>query len=365
MVKPNTPSTKRNIRRRQRNKNTDILVVVAVTIISVGLAWLFALRLINKQDTKVQQHHSFAAPHLLKEDSDNEDTTITTDNMNSISAKHMLPYIIYGTAWKKDETSSLVYQAIDKGFRFIDTACQPKHYNEPQVGLGIRTAMDAIGLSREDVFIQTKFTSLDGQDPNNTPYEKDAKLEDQVRQSVQASLRNLQVDYIDSVLLHSPMRTDEETLRVWRVLEEFVPQQIHSLGISNCYKPKKFKWLYEQAQVKPKVLQNRFHDQTNFDIELRAMCKEYGTTYQSFWTLTANRNALASPAWKKIAKEKGLTSQTLMYAYMMTNGHTPLSGTKSSVHMEEDVDIMSRIQRGEKILDDKEVKTLSKLLGMR
>ena len=186
MVKPNTPSTKRNIRRRQRNKNTDILVVVAVTIISVGLAWLFALSLINRQ--KVQQHNSFAAPHLLKEDkSNNEDTTITTD-MNMISAKHMLatnlPYIIYGTAWKKDETSSLVYQAIDKGFRFIDTACQPKHYNEPQVGLGIRMAMDAIGLSREDIFIQTKFTSLDGQDLNNLPYERDAKLEDQVRQSI-------------------------------------------------------------------------------------------------------------------------------------------------------------------------------------
>jgi len=363
MVKPNTPNTKRNnIRRRRRNKNTDILVVVAVTIISVGLAWLFALSLINKQDTKAKQHNSFAAPHLLKEDnSNNEDT-----NMNMISAKHMLlPYIIYGTAWKKDETSSLVYQAIDKGFRFIDTACQPKHYNEPQVGLGIRTAMDAIGLSREDIFIQTKFTSLDGQDPDNLPYERDAKLEDQVRQSIHASLQNLQVDYIDSVLLHSPMRTDEETLRVWRVLEEFVPQQIHSLGISNCYKPQKLKWLYQQAQVKPKVLQNRFHEKTNFDVELRAVCKEYGMTYQSFWTLTTNRNALASPAWKKMASEKGLTSQTLMYAYMMTNGHTPLSGTKSTVHMEEDVDIMLRIQRGEKILDDKEVKKLSKLLGIR
>ena len=91
MVKPTTPSTstKRNIRRRQRNKNTDILVVIAVTIISVSLAWLFALRLINRQ--KVNEHNSFAAPHLLNEDnSNNEDTTITTDNMNMISAKHML-----------------------------------------------------------------------------------------------------------------------------------------------------------------------------------------------------------------------------------------------------------------------------------
>ena len=88
-------------------------------------------------------------------------------------------------------------------------------------------------------------------------------------------------------------------------------------------------------------------------------------TYQSFWTLTANREALASPTWGSLAKEKGLSSQTLMYAYMMTLGHTPLSGTKDTNHMDEDVDIMLRIQRGEKVLDDKEISNMSKLLGIQ
>ena len=204
-----------------------------------------------------------------------------------------------------------------------------------------------------------------GQDPERLPYDKDAVLEDQVRQSVQASLRNLQTDYIDSLVLHSPMRTEEETMRVWRVFEEFVEEgKVHSLGISNCYKPQKFKRLYEQATIKPKVLQNRFHDETNFDVELRKMCKDFDVTYQSFWTLTANRNALASPRWKEIAKEKGLTSQTLMYAFMMTLGHTPLSGTKDTTHMEEDVDVMVRIQRGEEILNENEMNRLSTMLGI-
>lgn len=187
-----------------------------------------------------------------------------------------------------------------------------------------------------------------------------------MRQSVKKSLQNLQTTYIDSLVLHSPMKTEDDTMRVWRVLEEFVDGgQIHSLGISNCYKPQKLKSLYQKAKVKPKVLQNRFHKETNFDIELRRMCKQYGMTYQSFWTLTANRQELASPLWKSLAKEKGLSSQTLMYAYMMTLGHTPLSGTKDTNHMDEDVDIMLRIQRGEKVLDDKEISNMSKLLGIQ
>ena len=84
--------------------------------------------------------------------------------MNPSTAKHILstgkPYLLYGTAWKKDDTASLVSQALHAGFRFIDTACQPKHYNEAGVGLGIKTAIDSMGLSREDIFVQTKFTSL-------------------------------------------------------------------------------------------------------------------------------------------------------------------------------------------------------------
>ena len=45
-----------------------------------------------------------------------------------------MPRIIYGTAWKKDETQRLVVEALQLGFRAIDVACQPKHYNEPAVG---------------------------------------------------------------------------------------------------------------------------------------------------------------------------------------------------------------------------------------
>lgn len=83
----------------------------------------------------------------------------------SAAGSSSVPRIIYGTAWKKERTADLVQLAIRKGFRAIDTACQPKHYNEAGVGEGIQRAYQEGIVRRENLFIQTKFTSLSGQDP--------------------------------------------------------------------------------------------------------------------------------------------------------------------------------------------------------
>merc|ERR1719469_1070741 len=131
------------------------------------------------------------------------------------------PYLIYGTAWKKGESTRLVMEAIESGFRFIDTACQPKHYNEKGVGDGWKLAAAKLGIDRSDLYLQTKFTSLDGQD-SRVPYDRRAKIEDQVKQSFRKSLENLHTDYVDALIMHGPMDTMEETMRVWRVFESLV-----------------------------------------------------------------------------------------------------------------------------------------------
>ena len=101
-----------------------------------------------------------------------------------------VPALIYGTAWKEDRTANLVEKALEKGFKGIDTACQPKHYQEHLVGDGLERAFDS-GIVREDIFLQTKFTSLPGQDPNRIPYDPQAPTEEQIRQSLNVSLKNL------------------------------------------------------------------------------------------------------------------------------------------------------------------------------
>lgn len=279
---------------------------------------------------------------------------------------HGLPFLVYGTAWKKGLTSKYVAQALKAGFRFVDTACQPKHYNEAGVGEGWTTAAKDMGLARQNFFLQTKFTPDKGQDPEKIPYNRSAPLEDQVRASLAMSLKNLQTEYVDSLVMHSPLPSVDATMRVWRTMESFVDDgKARVLGISNCYDYKMFVGLYESARIKPKVLQNRFYAKIGFDTELRAYCKANGIWYQSFWTLTANRKALGAAEVRKMAERRGLTPQTLMYAFLMQLGHTPLSGTTSPAHMQEDVAVMERMQRGDRFFqDEQELRSFASLLGM-
>src|SRR5215831_8487024 len=113
-----------------------------------------------------------------------------------------VPSFIYGTAWKKDATADLVVTAVKAGFRAIDTANQPKHYNEPAVGAAL-TSLAGEAVTRDSLFLQTKFTPLNGQD-HRVPYDPQAKLETQVRRSCESSLSHLKTNYIDSFLLHGP-----------------------------------------------------------------------------------------------------------------------------------------------------------------
>ncbi|HLD22435.1 MAG TPA: hypothetical protein VJA83_00735, partial [Sulfuricurvum sp.] len=58
-----------------------------------------------------------------------------------------IPPLIYGTAWKKEQTVNLVEMAIRSGFRGIDTACQPKHYHEAGVGEALMR-LKSLGIER-------------------------------------------------------------------------------------------------------------------------------------------------------------------------------------------------------------------------
>ena len=259
----------------------------------------------------------------------------------SAEAQLTMPRMLYGTAWKEQRTAACVQLALEAGFRGIDTACQPKHYHEPGVGEGIAAFLSspaAVSCKREDLYLQTKFTSLDGQDPKRLPYDPRAALPAQVEQSIDTSLRNLRVDYIDGLVLHSPLADMQSTLTVWRAMEEAQQRGlVKTLGISNCYEPALFKQLCSLASIQPSVLQNRFYDKTRYDRELRAICRERQVIYQSFWTLTANKHVLADRVVSTLARKRQCTPAQLFFRYLSYEGIVPLTGTQSRDHMREDL----------------------------
>eukprot|EP00277_Geminigera_cryophila_P004942 CAMPEP_0179433654 /NCGR_PEP_ID=MMETSP0799-20121207/18028_1 /TAXON_ID=46947 /ORGANISM="Geminigera cryophila, Strain CCMP2564" /LENGTH=285 /DNA_ID=CAMNT_0021211769 /DNA_START=146 /DNA_END=1003 /DNA_ORIENTATION=- len=273
-----------------------------------------------------------------------------------------MPPIMYGTAWKKERTEELVTQAVTLGFRGIDTACQPKHYYEPGVGAAL-AKLEQAGISRSSLFIQTKYTPIRGQDPNNVPYDTAATIPQQVQQSVAVSLKNLNTSYIDSLVLHSPLPTHEENMAAWRVLETFVQQGvIGQLGISNCYDLSVLQAIAKEALVQPSVVQNRFYKDSNYDKDLRAWCKERGIKYQSFWTLTGNPHLLSSPPLRAAAKRLSKTPEQVLFAFVAHLGVTPLSGTTSVEHMKEDLQVFQGGLGAPLDLTADEITAISRLL---
>ena len=255
-----------------------------------------------------------------------------------------IPRILYGTAWKKDDTERLVRTALLQGFRGIDTACQPKHYHEPGVGAGVASFLDEKAsngkLERGDLYLQTKFTSLSGQDPARIPYDPKAPLAEQVRQSFAVSLRNLGTDYLDCLVLHSPLPQARQSREVWQAMESLVDARgVRQLGISNCYRLEQLEEVYDSARYKPAVVQNRFYAETGYDRMIRAFCRQRGIIYQSFWTLTANPQVLAHRTVREMASRHGRTPPQILFRYLTQNDIVPLTGTRSEIHMREDLGI--------------------------
>lgn len=252
-----------------------------------------------------------------------------------------IPKLIYGTAWKKDETARLVELAVKSGFRAIDTACQPRHYHEKGVGEALQ-ALYKQGFKREEIFLETKFTPKNGQDLNNIPYNPNDPLETQVLNSFEVSLRNLQTTYLDSYILHSPIFPFNHMMKVWKVIEGFYKEgKTKNIGISNCYDIRVLKALYKEATIKPSIVQNRFYKDSDYDKEIREFCKENNITYLGFWTLTANPQILGSEEVIILARKYKKTQAQIFYRYLTQIGVTPLNGTTSKEHMMEDLNIFS------------------------
>ena len=146
-----------------------------------------------------------------------------------------LGYGVYQTP--PEETKRCVTEALEVGYRSIDTA--QAYYNEEGVG----EAVIGSGIPREEIFLTTKIWIT------NAGYEK-------AKASIEESLRKLQTDYVDLLLIHQPFG---DYYGSWRAMEEAYRQgKARAIGVSNFY-PDRYLDLEHFAEVKPMVNQVETH----------------------------------------------------------------------------------------------------------
>ncbi len=166
-----------------------------------------------------------------------------------------------------DECERSVYEAIQTGYRLIDTAAS--YGNEEAVGRAIQRS----GVAREDLFITTKLWIADA------GYEK-------TRQAFERSLQRLQLEYLDLYLIHQPYG---DVYGAWRAMEELYHEdRIRAIGLSNFH-PDRVMDMIVHHEVPPAVNQvetHPFHQQ----IETQKFLQENGVQIESWGPFAEGKN---------------------------------------------------------------------------
>lgn len=166
-----------------------------------------------------------------------------------------------------EECERCVSDALEVGYRMIDTA--QAYHNEEGVGAAIKKS----GIKREDLFLVSKIWI------SNYGYER-------AKASIDESLRKLQTEYLDLMLLHQPFC---DRYGAYRALEEANREgKVRAIGVSNFY-PDHFIDLASNADIVPAVNQVETHV-FNQQSEAQKYMEEFGTHIMSWGPLAEGRN---------------------------------------------------------------------------
>jgi len=251
-----------------------------------------------------------------------------------------IPAFLYGTAWKEERTAPLVRAAVQAGFRGIDTANQRRHYFEQAVGDALEELYQDGRLTRQDLFLQTKFTYAGGQD-HRLPYDPQADFPTQVRQSCASSLQHLRTDSLDSYVLHGPSVArglSDADYQVWKEMEALCREgKTTFIGVSNVSLGQ-LRMLVQAAEIPPRFVQNRCFAVTQWDRDIREFCAAQNIIYQGFSLLTANPQLFREPDMIKLARRHQKTVAQVIFRFAQQVGMLPLTGTTDDSHMREDLE---------------------------
>ncbi len=234
-----------------------------------------------------------------------------------------IPQIGFGT-WmiENEEAAQAVSTAIEIGYRHIDTAQNYK--NEEGVGLGILKS----GVNRESIYITTKIRAR-------------YKTYEEAKESIQESLKKLQVDYIDLMLIHWPQPWDDkgsknryfkENLAVWKAMEEAYERgEIKALGVSN-FTIEDIQNIQVNAFIKPMVNQIEVHV-GNTPIELINFCQKNEIIVEAYSPI-GHGECLNDLDLQKMAEKYNVSVAQLCIRYTTQLGCVTLPKSSKRNHIE-------------------------------
>ena len=227
----------------------------------------------------------------------------------------ILGYGVYQTP--PEETERCVLEALETGYRSIDTA--QAYYNEEGVG----NALAKCGIQREEIFITTKVWI------SNAGYEK-------AKESIEESLRKLQTDYVDLLLIHQPFGDYYGTYRTME--EAYKEGKARALGVSNFY-PDRYLDLFHFAEIKPAVNQVEIHVFQQQKTARKYM-EKYGTQVMSWGPFAEGKNDyFQNPVLKEIGDKHGKSVAQTALRFLIQNGVIVIPKSVHKSRMEENFNV--------------------------
>lgn len=226
-----------------------------------------------------------------------------------------LGYGVYQTP--PEETERCVLEAIKNGYRSIDTA--QAYGNEEGVGNAIKKC----GLPREELFITTKIWI------SNAGYEK-------AKASIAESLKKLQTDYIDLLLIHQPFGDYYGT---YRAMEEACKAgTVRAIGVSNFY-PDRFLDIAHFAEIKPAINQVETHIFQQQKTAKKYLAK-YGTQIMSWGPFAEGKNDyFNTPALKEIGAKYGKTAAQIALRFLLQSDVVVIPKSVHENRMQENINV--------------------------
>lgn len=221
-----------------------------------------------------------------------------------------MPILGYGVYQvTPEECERCVTDALSVGYRSIDTA--QAYFNERQVGDAIRKS----GIAREEIFLTTKVWITNAS-------------EERAARSIDESLRKLQTDYVDLLLIHQPFGDYYGT---WRAMEAaYKTGKARAIGVSNFY-PDRFIDLTEHVEIKPMVNQIETHV-FNQQRKAQEIMAKYETRIMSWGPFAEGRNNLfTNPVLVSIGEKYGKSAAQVALRYLIQRGVIVIP---KSVHIE-------------------------------